>query len=75
MILKHDEQTLGEITSRTTAEAIRVSIRGKEFRFGVVSNAIDFALSGDARHLAYLSPKDRRNAEAMAREITDAIQG
>jgi len=38
-----------------------------------VSNALDFALSGDEHHLVYLSPRDRRRAEDLGREIERAI--
>jgi hypothetical protein len=71
--LTHDGRTLGEVTSRADAESIRETIRGEEFRHGVVSNALDFALSGDERHLVYLSPRDRRKAEELARQIRDAF--
>jgi hypothetical protein len=67
--LTHDDELLGEITSRADAEALRESIRGKEYLHGVVSNALDFALSGDDRHLAYLSPRDRKLAAELAAEI------
>lgn len=73
MRLIHDDESLGEITSRADAEALRESIRGNEYRYGIVSNALDFALSGDDRHLVYLSPRDRRKAEELAREIKEAV--
>ena len=44
MNLSHDGTMLGEIASRADAEALREAMRGREFRFGVVSNALDFAL-------------------------------
>jgi hypothetical protein len=67
--LTHDDETLGEIRSRADAVAVRESIRGREFKYGIVSNALDFALTADERHLVYLSPRDRRRAEDLAREI------
>jgi hypothetical protein len=71
--LTHDDESSGEIHSRGDAETLRESIRGQEYRYGIVSNAIDFALSGDERHLVYLSPRDRRRAEELAREIVAAM--
>lgn len=73
MNLTHDDETLGEIRSRADAAAIRESIRGRDFKYGLVSNALDFALTGDERHLVYLSPRDRRKAEELAREIVTAM--
>lgn len=75
MKLLHEGESLGEIASRHDAEAIRESMQGREFRYGVVSNALDFALSGDERHLAYLSPRDRRRAEALAAEVASTFGG
>ena len=73
MKLQNDDDTLGEIASREDAEAIRESIRGDEFKYGVASNALDYALSGDERHLVYLSPRDRKRATALAAEIRAAF--
>ena len=73
MKLVHEEVSLGEITSRSDAESIRESMRGAEFSYGMVSNALDFALSGDDQCLVYLSPRDRRKAEELARAIREAI--
>jgi hypothetical protein len=73
MKLTHDDEALGDVQSRTDAEAIREKIRGSEFRYGIVSNALDFALTGDARHLVYLSPRDRRRAEELAEAIAKVI--
>ena len=75
MELRHDSEVLGNLASRRDAEAVRESIRGKEFRYGIVSNALDYALSGDERDLVYLSPRDRRRAEELAKQIREAIEG
>jgi len=73
MEITHNDTPLGTIASRSDAETLRESMRGSEFRYGIVSNALDFALSGDERHLVYLSPRDRRRAEELATEIRNAI--
>ena len=65
----HGEFELGEVDSVEDLRAVRESIRGREFKYGIVSNALDFVLTDDDQCLIYLSPRDRKRAEEMAEEI------
>jgi hypothetical protein len=72
--LRHNDQLLGSIASMDDVRRIRDGMRGTEFIYGTLSNALDYVLSGSDSHLAYLSPRDRRAAESVADEIRNAIR-
>lgn len=72
-IVKHGERTLGEIVSLDDARRLRDEIRGREYLWGVVSNALDVVIDGSDAPLAYLSPRDRRIAEAEIAAIREAV--
>jgi hypothetical protein len=71
--IRHGERTLGEVTSIDDARRLRDEIRGSEYQWGVISNALDVVLGGSEAPLAYLSPRDRRNAETEIAAIRAAI--
>ncbi len=70
----HGDQKLGEIATLTDVQRLREEIRGREYQWGVVSNALDVILGGGDVPLAYLSPRDRRIAEAEVAAIRSAIE-
>jgi len=74
-IVKHGERVLGEITTLEDARRLREEVRGREYQWGVVSNALDVVIDGSDAPLAYLSPRDRRIAEAEIAAIRAAIEG
>jgi hypothetical protein len=74
-VVKHGEAVLGEIATLDDARLLREQIRGREYQWGVVSNALDVVLDGSDAPLAYLSPRDRRIAEAEIAAIRAAIEG
>lgn len=72
-VVRHAERILGEIATFDDVRALRDQIRGREYQWGVVSNALDSVLDGSDAPLAYLSPRDRRAAEAEIAAIRAAI--
>ena len=73
-VVRHGERVLGEIASIDDVGRLREEIRGREYQWGVVSNALDAILGGNDAPLAYLSPRDRRTAESEIAAIRDAIR-
>lgn len=67
------DRTLGTVASLDDARKLRDEIRGREYEWGVLSNALDVVLGGSDAPLAYLSPRDRRVAEAEIAAIRSAI--
>jgi len=74
-VVKHGERVLGEITTIDDVRKLREEIRGREYEWGVVSNALDVVIDGSEAPLAYRSPRDRRIAEAEIAGIRGAIEG
>ncbi len=74
-VVKHGEIALGEIMTLDDVRRLRDEIRGREYKWGVVSNALDVVIDGSDAPLAYLSPRDRRIAEAEIAGIRAAIEG
>jgi len=74
-VVKHGERVLGEITTIDDVRKLREEIRGREYEWGVVSNALDVVIDGSDGPLAYLSPRDRRTAEAEIAAMRGAIEG
>ncbi|MGK2856928.1 MAG: hypothetical protein ACSLFQ_06960 [Thermoanaerobaculia bacterium] len=72
-VIRNGEHTLGEIATLDDVRMLREKIRGHEYQWGVVSNALDVVLGGSNAPLAYLSPRDRRLAEAEIAAIRSAI--
>jgi hypothetical protein len=73
-VVRHGERVLGEIATADDARRLREEIRGREYQWGVVSNALDVVLDGSDAPLAYLSPRDRRIAETEIVAIRGAIE-
>ncbi len=69
------DRTLGKIATLDDARRLREAIRGREYQWGVISNALDVVLGGSDAPLAWLSPHDRRLAEAEIAAIRSAIAG
>lgn len=72
-VIRNGERTLGEVSTLDDARLMRERIRGHEYQWGVISNALDVILGDSDAPLAYLSPRDRRLAEAEIAAIRDAI--
>ncbi|MCM2315192.1 MAG: hypothetical protein NDJ92_08580 [Thermoanaerobaculia bacterium] len=72
--IRNGERTLGEVSSLDDVRTMRERIRGHEYQWGVISNALDVVLGGGDAPLAYLSPRDRRLAEAEIAAIRGAIE-
>lgn len=71
--VKHGDKLLGEISTLDDVRRLREELRGREYQWGVVSNALDAILGGTDAPLAYLSPRDRRVAEAEIAAIREAL--
>lgn len=74
-VVRHADRVLGEVSTLDDARRLREEIRGREYQWGVVSNALDVVIDGNEGHLAYLSPRDRRAAETEIAAIRAAIEG
>ena len=72
-LIRNAERTLGEVSTLDDVRLMRERIRGHEYQWGVISNALDVVLGESDSPLAYLSPRDRRLAEAEIAAIRDAI--
>lgn len=70
----HGDQRLGEIATLADVRRLREEIRGREYQWGVISNALDVVLERSDAPLAYLSPRDRRIADAEIVAIRSAIE-
>ena len=71
--VKHGDKALGDVATLDDVKRLREEIRGREYQWGVLSNALDVILGGSDAPLAYLSPRDRRIAEAEIAAMRDAL--